>query len=78
MLLLLGAPSRDAVALMLATLGRRPVERRPSLLVSASPVGDGAVLRVAAQQVETVEAELQQHLGFLDGWLDDLPWTRRW
>ncbi len=78
MLLLLGAPTRDAVALMLATLGRRPVERRPSLLASASPVGDGAVLRVAAQQVETVEAELQRHLGFLDGWLDGLPWTRRW
>jgi urease accessory protein len=78
MLLLLGAPLRDAVALMLAAVGRRPVERRPCLLASASAVGGGAVLRVAAQQVETVEAELQGHLGFLSGWLGGLPWTRRW
>jgi len=78
MLFLLGAPLREAVALMLAAVAGRPVERRPFLLVSASPVGNGAVLRVGAEQVETVEAELREHLGFLSGWLGGLPWTRRW
>jgi urease accessory protein len=77
-LLLLGAPLRQAVALMLAAVGGRPVQRRPCLLVSASPVGNGAVLRVGAERVETAEAALQEHLGFLSGWLGDLPWTRRW
>jgi len=78
MLFLLGAPVREAAALILAAVGRRAVERRPLLLVSASPVRNGAVLRVGATQVETVEAELHEHLGFLSGWLGGLPWTRRW
>jgi urease accessory protein len=78
MLLLLGAPLREAAALMLAAVGGRPVERRPFLLASVSPVGNGAVLRVGAEQVESVETELREHLGFLSGWLGGLPWTRRW
>jgi urease accessory protein len=78
MLFLLGAPLREAVALMLEAVGRRPVQRRAFLVVSASPVGNGALLRVGAEQVETLEAELQEHLGFLSSWLGDLPWTRRW
>ena len=67
MLLLLGAPLREPVRQLLEAVASRPVERRASLLVSASPVADGAVLRVAGEQVEAVEAEVQRHLGFLGG-----------
>ncbi len=77
-LYLVGSGLHDAVAQLLSATASRKVERRGSLLVSASPVGrDGAVLRVAGEQVEQVEAELHQHLGFLSTWLGDLPWSRR-
>jgi hypothetical protein len=78
MLLLLGVPLREPARELLKTVGRRPVERRAPLLVSASPVGDGAVLRVGGEQVEAVEAEVRRYLGFLEGLLGDLPWSRRW
>lgn len=78
LLLLLGLPTRKPAADLLEAVGRQPVERRASLVVSASPVGDGAVLRVAGEEVEAVEAEVRRHLGFLGDLLGDLPWSRRW
>jgi urease accessory protein len=78
MLLLLGTGLRREAEQLLAAVRRRPVERRASLLVIASTLEHGALLRVAGEQVEKVEAELQRHLGFLDGLLGGLPWSRRW
>ena len=78
MLLLLGPALRDHARDLLDAVGRRPVERHASLLVGASPVGDGVVLRVAGEQVESVERELHRYLGFLAELLGDLPWSRRW
>ena len=78
MLLLLGASLRERAGELLAIAGRKPVTPRASLLVSASPVAEGAVLRLAGERADQVEAELHRYLGFLSGWLGDLPWLRQW
>lgn len=78
LLLLVGEPVRAAAAALLADIAARPVERRGVLVSSASPVGEGAILRVAGQQVEEVGRELHRHLVFLRGLLGDDPWARKW
>ena len=74
----MGQPLRAAAAALLKDLAARPVERRGSLISSASPVGGGAILRVAGQQVEEVGRELHRHVAFLRGLLGDDPWARKW
>jgi len=78
LLLLLGEPMRAAAADLLADLAGRPVARRGSLVCSASPVGDGALLRVAGEQLEDVGRELHRHLIFARDLLGDDPWARKW
>ena len=78
LLLLLGEPLRAAAAELLAVVSQRPVARRGSLVCSASPVADGALLRVAGEQVEDVGHELHRHLGFVRELLGDDPWARKW
>jgi urease accessory protein len=77
LLVLLGEPMRAAAARLLADLSARPVERRSSLVCSASPAGDGAILRVAGGQVEEVGRELRRHLRFACDLLGDDPWARK-
>ena len=78
MLLLVGEPMRTAAANLLAEIGARPVERGASLVCSVSPVRDGAVLRVAGEEVEAVGRELHHHLKFASTLLGDDPWARKW
>jgi urease accessory protein len=75
---LIGEPLRAAAGEMLAQIAARPVERKASLLVSASPVRGGAVLRLAGEQVETVGREIHGRLNFLREFLGDNPWARKW
>jgi urease accessory protein len=77
-LLLLGPAVRDAAQRLLAEVGARPVEQRAAFVCSASPVADGAILRLAGEQVETVGRELHQHLVSLTALLGDDPWARKW
>jgi urease accessory protein len=78
MLLLMGEPVREAAGKMMAEIASRPVQRAATLLVSASPVGEGAVLRIAGEDVETVGRELKEHLKLLVDLLGDDPWARKW
>ena len=78
MLLLVGEALRPAAAALLAEIAGRPVPRRGSLVCSASPVADGAILRIAGEQVEEVGRELHRHLIFAREWLGDDPWARKW
>ena len=78
LLLLVGEPMRAAAAALLAEIATRPVGRRGALIFSASPVGDGAILRVAGEQVEDVGRELHRHLAFARELLGDDPWARKW
>lgn len=77
-LLLAGEPLRAAASQLLEKISAAPVERRSTLIASASPVRDGAVLRVAGEQVEAVGRELHRHLAFVPEFLGDDPWARKW
>ena len=78
MLLFMGKPLLEAAGLLLQTMSAKPIERKSSLAISASPVGSGAVLRVAGEQVEAVGREIHRYLAFVSGLLGDDPWKRKW
>ena len=78
MLLLVGAPLRKAAARLLTDISAQPVTRQGSLVCSESPIRDGALLRVAGEDVEAVGRELHRHLAFLSDLLGDDPWARKW
>jgi len=78
LLLLIGEPFQKIAADLLQTVSTRPVQRNASLIVSASPVRDGAILRVAGESVEQVGHELHHHLKFASALLGDDPWARKW
>jgi len=78
LLLLLGEPLQQTVAGLLETISAKPVKRGEALVVSASPVRDGAMLRVAGESVEQVGHELHHHLKFVSALLGDDPWARKW
>jgi urease accessory protein len=78
LLLLVGEPLQTAAANLLAEISTRPVERGANLICSASPVRNGAILRVAGESVEQVGHELHHHLKFLAALLGDDPWARKW
>ena len=78
MLLLIGPPCHSIASDLLKTISARPVTPKSSLVCSASPVRDGALLRLAAVQSEELSAELAQHLQPLSALLGDNPWTRKW
>ena len=78
LLLLIGEPLQTAAANLLDEISTRPVERGANLIWSASPVRNGAILRVAGESVEQVGHELHHHLKFLAALLGDDPWARKW
>lgn len=78
MLLLIGKPLREHAANLINKIASHPVERRASLVCSASPVQNGVVNRLAGEDVESVSCELKQHLHFLADFLGDNPWKRKW
>jgi urease accessory protein len=78
MLLLVGPKLREAAQKLLAEVGSAPVLRQAALVFSASPVADGAVLRIAGEHVEAVGRELHKYLAQLNPLLGDDPWARKW
>ena len=63
---------------LLAAIDSRPVETRAPLLISASPLRNGALVRIAGDGVETVGREIRRLLGFVPALLHDDPWSRKW
>jgi urease accessory protein len=78
MLLLIGAPLRDIAGNLLKEISDRTVERAAPLVCCASTVRDGAVLRLAGEEIESVSHEIKQHLNFIADLLGDNPWSRKW
>ena len=78
MMLLIGEPLQKAALDLIAEISSRPVERNSALLSSASPIQNGAVLRIAGEEAEGVSRELKHHLKFLTEFLGDDPWSRKW
>jgi urease accessory protein len=77
-LLVIGPLVQPIAASLLTEIGTRAVDRRASFVGSASPIRDGALLRIATEQVEAVGHELHRHLAPLTGLLGDDPWARKW
>jgi urease accessory protein len=77
-LLFVGEPLRAVANQLLEKISARPVDRKSSLVASASPICDGAVLRLAGEQVEAAGGEIHRHLDFLSAFLGDDPWARKW
>jgi urease accessory protein len=71
---MMGAPT----AALLAEVAARPVPRRGALLLSASPIAGGALVRVAGEEVEEVRREVHRLLDFLPAVLHDDPRLRKW
>ncbi|MGD0815462.1 MAG: urease accessory protein UreD [Verrucomicrobiota bacterium] len=65
-------------ACLLADAASQPVTRHASLIVTASPIHDGVLLRVAGEQVQDVSREIHQRLAFTSDILEDEPWARKW
>ncbi len=78
LLLFLGPALRASSQALLRAIDARPVLRRDSLVASASPLRDGALLRVAGQSFEDVAHEIHSHLAFLPDHLGDDPFARKW
>ena len=78
LLLLVGEPFQAAAARLLEAISAKPVNRSAALVASASPVRNGAILRVAAESVEQAGQELHHHLKFASELLGDDPWARKW
>jgi urease accessory protein len=56
-----------------------PLEKKSDLLISANPLGDGALLlRIAAVSTERAGQTLRRMLAFLPPRLGDDPWSRKW
>jgi len=77
-LLLLGAPFLPPAEALLQSVAGRAVPRNPRLACSASPLRQGALLRIAGEDVESVRQEIHAHLLFLREVLGDDPWSRKW
>ena len=78
MLVLIGETLGKVATELMAEISARPVNRQSALLCSVSPVQQGVVLRLAAEDVESVSHELKRHLQLLAGLLGDDPWSRKW
>jgi len=78
LVVLLGPQLSTAAKRVLDEVAAHPVKRRETLVISASPLRDGALLRVAGESVEEVGRELRRQLAFLSDMLGDDPWARKW
>jgi urease accessory protein len=78
LVLIIGDALRAASAQVLKNVAARPVTRRASLVCSASPVAEGALIRFAGETVEEVGREIHRQLAFLPDFLHDDPWARKW
>jgi urease accessory protein len=62
-----------------SVLGDNPPTGAPDeLIVGASPIAGGAVMRVAGRSVDTVSRLLRERFAALPGLLGDDPFARKW
>jgi urease accessory protein len=78
LVVLVGEPVRAAAARILQDIAGRSIDRVSSLICSASPLADGAILRMAGEHAEVVRREIHCHLSLLCDLLGDDPWARKW
>ncbi|MGC3999278.1 MAG: urease accessory protein UreD [Anaeromyxobacter sp.] len=76
-IVLLGPALAAGAQAALEAVAQRPADGGAPVLIAASPLRDGAVLRIAARSVEAGMDEVRRHLAFLAGPLDGDPLLRR-
>jgi urease accessory protein len=77
-LVLLGQRVAPHAAKLLEWCAAQPIRPGMDILFAASPLHEGAILRVAGPGVERVAQVLREHLTFLRDMLHDDPLTRKW
>ena len=78
LLVVTGPMVAAAAARTLAEIESLPVTRRAELIVSASPIRQGAMIRIAGESGEEVGREVRRRLAFVADFLGDDPWARKW
>jgi len=73
-----GPMAANAASRMLAEVETLPVTRRAELIISASPMRQGALIRIAGESGEQVGREVRHRLAFVADLLGDDPWARKW
>jgi urease accessory protein len=63
---------------ILSWINEQPITPKASLVLAASPLREGLLLRLAGKSVEQVGREIHRHLAFVDSLLADDPWRRKW
>jgi urease accessory protein len=72
-------PACEAVARgILAESAALAVGRRPDLLIVASPLQTGCLVRVAARSAEAASAAVHRLVSFVPALIGDDPWQRKW
>jgi urease accessory protein len=77
-IVVIGSALAEQAARLLAGVIHQPVTRHASLIVTASPLHDGALLRLAGERAEEVGREIHKRLAFIAELLEDEPWARKW
>jgi urease accessory protein len=78
MIALIGEQLATAAEDLLGRIAAKPVPARAGLLDAASPIPHGIVVRVMGETTESVSRYVSQALSFLDKFLDEGPWSRKW
>jgi urease accessory protein len=77
-LVIVGPRLASSAARLLDAVKALPVEARSRLLVTASPIHQGAMVRLAGESSEEVGREARRALSFVPELLGDDPWARKW
>jgi hypothetical protein len=77
LVVVIGKPFRAAAAHLLEETANAPAHRQARLAMSASPIADGVLLRLAGENGEEVARRIRQSLSFLSDSLHHDPWCRK-
>ena len=75
---LFGPRLAGAAAEILDWTSRQPIAPKAGFVFAASPLHEGAILRIAGTSVEEVGRAIHARIGFVSELLDDDPWSRKW
>jgi urease accessory protein len=73
-----GPKIESFAAALLEKINSEPIAPQNSLLISASSLSEGALLRIAGNSIEQVGHALHDALAFIPRLLHDDPWLRKW
>jgi hypothetical protein len=73
----LGPRFADVVAAELARIAALPIEKRAALVIAASPLADGAIVRIAGP-IDDVVAAARAIVRPACARAGEDPWARRW